>query len=577
MIKPFNQLLKNLKKDYSNFPIINVALLGDSSTQFLNKTLSAYAIEYGYQLNLFEADYNQIDLQVFNLGSDFYNCNADFVILSETNQKLKKSFYNLSLEERQTFADDKIKHIQKSINQILEHKKIKSVVYFNFQEEDDSVFGNYANSTEYSYLYQIRKLNFELMNLAQKNRSFLVLDYKLIHQRLGDKSAFSPQMLVNNDMTFSMDALPIISKYIMDIILAQNGVFKKCLILDLDNTMWGGIIGDDGIENIQIGNLGIGKAFTNFQLWVKELKERGIILAICSKNYENVAKNVFINHPEMKIKLDDISVFVANWENKADNIKYIQNVLNIGFDSMVFIDDNKFERELVKNNVPEITVPDLPIDPAEYVEYLKTLNLFETNSFVKNDTKRTKQYQAESERKKIAQKFSSETDFLKELEMEATIEPFNDFNLPRIAQLIQRSNQFNLRTKRYSEQELKSFQQSKDYACFSLSLKDKYGDYGLVSIIILKINTDSLFIDTWVMSCRVLKRDVEKFIINYMVNLAKNKPNIKSIIGEYIPTPKNALVKNLYKELGFKANSNLWQLDLMSYQSQKNYIKIKNN
>ncbi len=577
MIKPFNQLLKNLKKDYSNFPIINVALLGDSSTQFLNKTLSAYAIEYGYQLNLFEADYNQIDLQVFNLGSDFYNSDADFVILSETNQKLKKSFYNLSLEERQTFADDKIKHIQKSINQILEHKKIKSVVYFNFQEEDDSVFGNYANSTEYSYLYQIRKLNFELMNLAQKNRSFLVLDYKLIHQRLGDKSAFSPQMLVNNDMTFSMDALPVISKYIMDIILAQNGVFKKCLILDLDNTMWGGIIGDDGIENIQIGNLGIGKAFTNFQLWVKELKERGIILAICSKNYENVAKNVFINHPEMKIKLDDISVFVANWENKADNIKYIQNVLNIGFDSMVFIDDNKFERELVKNNVPEITVPDLPIDPAEYVEYLKTLNLFETNSFVKNDTKRTKQYQAESERKKIAQKFSSETDFLKELEMEATIEPFNDFNLPRIAQLIQRSNQFNLRTKRYSEQELKSFQQSKDYACFSLSLKDKYGDYGLVSIIILKINTDSLFIDTWVMSCRVLKRDVEKFIINYMVNLAKNKPNIKSIIGEYIPTPKNALVKNLYKELGFKANSNLWQLDLMSYQSQKNYIKIKNN
>ena len=275
----------------------------------------------------------------------------------------------------------------------------------------------------------------------------------------------------------------------------------------------------------------------------------------------------------MVIRLEDISVFVANWENKADNIRHIQNVLNIGFDSMVFIDDNKFERELVKSNLPEVTVPDLPEDPAEYVDYLKNLNLFETASFVKNDIERTKQYQAESIRKQNAEKFNSTTDFLKDLEMIAEISEFNKFNLPRVSQLIQRSNQFNLRTKRYTEQQLKNMQNSNDYICFSVSLKDKYGDYGLISVIILKVENNHFFIDTWVMSCRVLKRDVEKYIINYIVNLAKEHKNINKIIGEYLPTNKNGLVKDLYKNLGFHKNKDLWELQIDNYQNQKHYIQ----
>lgn len=574
MIKSFNQLNKNLKRDYSTFTKIPIALLGDSSTQLLNKSLAGQAIEMGYQLDIYEADYNQIDLQIFNQASEFYTHEVDFVVISETCQKLKKKFYDLPLEERKFFAENKINHLKKTINQIISNKNIKSIVYFNFQEEDDSIFGNFANNTEYSFLYQIRKLNYELMNLAQSDPAFFILDYKLIHQRLGDKTAFSPQLLINNDMTLSLDVLPYVSKNVLDIILVQTGVFKKCLILDLDNTMWGGIIGDDGIEKIQIGNLGIGKAFTNFQLWAKELKERGVILAVCSKNFEDVAKNVFINHPEMIIRLDDISVFVANWESKAENIKYIQSVLNIGFDSMVFIDDNKFERELVKNSIPEITVPNLPVDPAEYVEYLKTLNLFETNSFVKNDTKRTKQYQEESERKKIAQKFNSETDFLKELEMKATITEFNNFNFPRIAQLIQRSNQFNLRTIRYSEQELNDIQNSDNYKCLSISLKDKYGDYGIISVVILKHQQDELFIDTWIMSCRVLKRGVEDFVLNQIVKYAKSNTTIKKITGEFIPTKKNIFVKDLFNNLGFKKTSKLWELEISEFKNKDNFITL---
>lgn len=575
MILSFNQLRKLLKTDYKDFPELKVSLLGDASTQLLSKAIFGQAISLGYKLSLFEADYNQIELQILNPNSEFYNHPSDFVIIAETSQKLKSSFYKLDLNERKNFAIEKINKIKNLINQIKLNKPIKSIIFFNFQPEDDSIFGNFANQTQYSFLYQIRKLNFELMNLAIDEPVLSILDYAKIHQRHGDKASFSPQMLVNNDMVFSLDILPIIAKNILDIMLAQTGIIKKCLILDLDNTMWGGIIGDDGIENIQIGNLGIGKAFTNFQLWAKALKDRGIILAVCSKNYEKVAKNVFENHPEMKIRLEDISVFVANWENKADNIRYIQSVLNIGFDSMVFIDDNKFERELVKNNLPEVTVPDLPVDPAEYVDYLKGLNLFETVSFVKNDIERTKQYQAESERKKTATKFNKTADFLKDLEMIGEFSEFNKYNLPRISQLIQRSNQFNLRTIRYTEQQLKEMQESNRFHCFSLSLKDKYGDYGLISIIILEIREDSFFIDTWVMSCRVLKRDVEKYIINYIVSLAKKTKTINKIVGEYLPTKKNNLVKNLYKDLDFEQKNNFWELDIKNNRPKKHHIKDK--
>jgi HAD-superfamily phosphatase, subfamily IIIC len=196
------------------------------------------------------------------------------------------------------------------------------------------------------------------------------------------ESLISNKFYINADMPFSLDALPTIAKGVVDIVNACEGKFNKCVILDLDNTLWGGIIGDDGIDNIEIGDLGIGKAFTELQEWLKELKKRGIILCICSKNEEILAKEPFLKHPDMVLSLEDIAVFVANWKNKADNIRFIQNVLNIGFDSMVFIDDNPFERNQVKLEIPELTIPELPKDPVDYLSYLKGLNLFETTSYL---------------------------------------------------------------------------------------------------------------------------------------------------------------------------------------------------
>ena len=266
---------------------------------------------------------------------------------------------------------------------------------------------------------------------------------------------FDAPVYVSTEMVLSVDALPYVAARVMDIVCAIEGKTHKCLILDLDNTVWGGVVGDDGWEGLQLGHgLGIGKAFTEFQQWVKKLRERGIILAVCSKNDEDKAKEPFEKNPEMVLKLDDIAVFIANWENKADNIRTIQQILNIGFDSMVFIDDNPFERNMVRQNVPDICVPEMPEDQGEWLEYLYSLNLFETASYSTADKDRTKQYKVEAQRVSASKAFTNEEDFLKSLNMVSVVSGFNKFNTPRVAQLSQRSNQFNLRTVRYTDADI---------------------------------------------------------------------------------------------------------------------------
>jgi len=348
------------------------------------------------------------------------------------------------------------------------------------------------------------------------------------------------------------------------------------LILDLDNTTWGGIIGDDGIENIKIGDLGIGKAFSKLQTWAKALKERGIIIAICSKNDEANAKEPFEKHPDMVLKLEDISVFVANWENKADNIRRIQEILNIGFDAMVFLDDNPFERNLIRQELPEITVPELPEDPAEYMDYLNKLNLFETTSFSDNDKDRTQQYQAEAARITLQSQFGNIDDYLNSLEMVSEVKEIDSFSLPRVAQLTQRSNQFNLRTKRYTDEDLKSMLASGEYIGITFTLVDKYGDNGLISAILLKKEKHCVFIDTWIMSCRVLKRTMEPFVLNTIIEYTK-KSGFNKLVGEYIPTAKNGMVKDHYKNFGFKENDveGQWKLDAENFESLKCFISKK--
>ncbi|MFN8296426.1 MAG: HAD-IIIC family phosphatase [Chitinophagales bacterium] len=576
-MKDFNQLKKNLKKDFSDLKKIKVAVLGDSSTQLLNQALRGIGFDYGFNLEIFEADFNQIERQVFDPTSEMYNFNPEIVILFQSSHKLLNKFNKLKPDEYSDLANSQMSLID-SISTTLNTQINAKIIYYNYAEINDAVFGNYANKTSSSFLYQLRKLNYEIMLYAANSSNFYLCDISSIQNQTGKKFFFHSSMYVNTEMVISLNALPEVAAKTIDTISAIYGKLKKCLILDLDNTLWGGVIGDDGIENIQIGSLGIGKAFTELQYWIKKLKNRGIILAVCSKNTESVAKEPFEKHPDMVLHLDDIAVFIANWENKADNIRHIQNILNIGFDSMVFLDDNPFERNIVRENIPGITVPELPEDPAEYLEYLYTLNLFETVSFSNEDTERTKLYQIEAQRSIVQQKFVNEDDFLESLKMLSLVEPFNKFNIPRVAQLSQRSNQFNLRTVRYAEADIEKISKNKDYFTFAFTLEDKFGDNGIICVVILhKENDDVLFIETWFMSCRVLKRGMESFTLNYIVNFAKEN-GFKLIKGEYIPTPKNEMVKNMYKNLGFKEISDYnWILEVEQYQGLNNFIDKKNN
>ena len=574
----FKELKRNLKKEVPDYPIVRIALVGDTATQFLATAIKGMGIERGYQVELFEAEYNQVERQFMDPTSDLYEFDADYIVVFQSTHKLGEKHSLCTVESQVSLAEERIDFVTSVVsNPAFASKKI---IYFNYPEIEDTVFGSYANKVDSSFTYQVRKLNYELMKLSEQYANLFICDIAALQNKLGRDLMFAPNVYTSTEMVLSIDAIPFVASRIMDIIAAIKGQFKKCLILDLDNTVWGGVIGDDGLEGIQLGHgLGIGKAFTECQMWVKKLRQRGIIICVASKNNEETAKEPFEKHPDMILKLDDIAVFQANWETKVDNIRTIQSVLNIGFDSMVFLDDNPFERNIVRENIPGITVPELPEDPAEYLEYLYSLNLFETASYSNADKDRTKQYQVEAKRVSLQKTFANEADFLKSLNMVSVVSGFTKFNTPRVAQLSQRSNQFNLRTVRYTEADIEAYANDPDVIDLSFTLEDKFGDNGLIAVIIMKKqDEETLFVDTWFMSCRVLKRGMENFTLNTMVERAK-AAGYKRIVGEYLPTPKNKMVEQHYPGLGFTkmegATTDLYELDVDTYESRECYIETK--
>ena len=572
------ELKRSLKGDLSRLPKIKIALAGDTATQLLATAIKGTGVIRGYNIDLFEAEYNQVEQQLLIPTSDLHQFDADFIVIFQSTHKLGEHHSLLSTEQQMTLADDRLSFIASVCeNPALASRKI---IYFNYPEIGDTVFGSYANKVELSFTFQVRKLNYELMKLSQQYQNLFICDIAELQNKFGRDRMFAPNTYTSTEMVLRMDVLPYVASRVLDIVCAIKGQFKKCLILDLDNTLWGGVIGDDGLEGIQLGHgLGIGKMFTEFQMWIKKLKQRGIIICVASKNNEEIAKEPFKKHPDMVLKLEDIAVFQANWETKVDNIRTIQQILNIGFDSMVFLDDNPFERNMVRENIPGITVPELPEFPEDYLEYLYSLNLFETASYSNLDKDRTKQYQVEAQRVSLSKTFTNEADFLRSLNMVSTVSGFTKFNIPRVAQLSQRSNQFNLRTIRYTDADIESLSNDSNVIDLSFTLEDKFGDNGLIAVVIMKpLDNETLFVDTWFMSCRVLKRGMENFTLNTMVEKAKAS-GYKKIVGEYLPTPKNKMVEQHYTLLGFTpvdgAETAQYVIFTDTYQPKECFINAK--
>lgn len=438
-----------------------------------------------------------------------------------------------------------------------------AVVQNTFEEPVLRAFGNRESRTPQSQTSLVRQVNDRLATEAPSFVHFSDTNFL---------ASFHGRKNWRDETIFDMAKLPVAfdlqgsyANNVARIIGALAGKSKKCLVLDLDNTLWGGVIGDDGIAGIDIApGSPRGEAFLRFQKYIKALQERGVILAVCSKNEQAIAEEPFRNVPEMILKLSDFSCFIASWDPKPENLRRIAAELNIGLDSMVFVDDNPAERELVKRTFPEMAVLELPSDPAHFASALDRSGYFEATAITSEDLRRTEHYRANAARKTQEEKAGSYEDFLRDLQMRAKVARFDAANLPRIAQLIHKTNQFNLTGRRYSELELSELMARKNAIPLYLKLSDRFGDNGLVSAIVgMEQEPNTLVIDCWVMSCRVLHREAESFLLGRLIDECTAR-GIRYIKGTYRPTPKNALVKDLLTGLGFErlSGDSSWQLDL---------------
>lgn len=567
---------KELKK-FAKQPITaqkRIAVLGDCATQQLSVAIQGESVRRGFPLAVYDADYDQMQALLLDAQSELYAFAPDYILLFFSVQKLKLHFDDTETAVRETFADTQMQRIRKLWDAISVHSHAK-ILMFDFPQIADAVFGSYALRTPASFGYQLRRLNYLCSEqIATAYPNVYPIAVSQLAADIGAGRFYDNRMWYLAKMSMQTEALPFTASLVLDTVLATQGRILKCVITDLDNTLWGGVIGDDGVDGIELGELGTGPAFVALQRFLKNLKQRGILLAVCSKNNEDTAKEPFEKHPDMVLHLEDFAIFVANWDDKAQNIRMIQQTLNIGMDSLVFLDDNPFERNLVRGMLPEVNVPELPEDPAMVPDYLEGLHLFEAAGYSEEDAARTAQYRAEAQRVALQQTFESYDAYLDSLEMQGIIAPFDSFHYARIAQLTQRSNQFNLRTIRYTEAEIHAIAENPEYVTRYMTLSDKCGEHGLISAVILKKQGNAMFIDTWLMSCRVLRRGVETLLFDEIVKLTL-ECGCDTLHAEYIPTAKNHMVSDFYDTCGMQAlGEGQYTLNCLNYQPHPTKIRL---
>ena len=428
-----------------------------------------------------------------------------------------------------------------------------TIIQQTFLDITEPVFGSYDRLVPGAPARVITQLNDQLSKAAAQD-GVLLLDVARASERDGIDAWFDTGSWLHGKLEIAPEAATLYGDMVARIVAAQRGLSKKCLVFDLDNTLWGGVIGDDGLEGLVLGEgSAAGEAHLALQRYAKQLKERGVILAVCSKNDPAIAEAAFNEHPEMLLKRSDISAFVANWNDKAENLKAIAARLNIGLDSLVFVDDNPVERARIRQSLPMVAVPELPKDIAHYVRCLADAGYFEAVAFTSEDRQRTEQYAANAERESLFELSGSLDDFLRNLQMSVVFGPFTAADLVRVTQLFNKTNQFNTTTKRYSAEEVANFAAAEQTVTLQFRLLDKYGDNGLVSAMILRPDPKQLEIfeiDNWVMSCRVFGRQLEFEAMNIAVEQARRRGG-KALRADYIPTPKNGVISELYSSLGF--------------------------
>ncbi len=546
-----------------------VAVLGFCTTHYYAAVLRGLGKATGLPIATYESEYNTVFQTVLDEGSGLYSFRPGFVVLLPAVQALRDVLLAADLRDRRQVAERELEQLLSVVERVA-HMPGVTVVVNEFVVPYERAWGNFSTRVDSSLGSVVRWMNEQLREAADARPGVYTVDADYIASWIGKQNWFDERLWFHSKSPCHHDALPQLAGQAIDIIRAVKGASIKCVALDLDNTLWGGVIGDDGLDGIRLGELGEGEAYVQFQRWLRELRARGLLLAVCSKNDPELAKEPFRRHAEMLLDEADLSCFVANWDDKASNLRVVAERLNIGLDSILFIDDSPFERNLVRELVPEVCVPELPKDPADYVPYLESLNLFEAAQFSEEDRRRTDFYRANALRAESQATFNDVTEYLVSLDMEAAFERFDDIHMPRIAQLVQRTNQFNLTTIRHSAEELSRFAEDPDCFPFYITFADRFGESGLVSVVIGRRVGSDLDIVTWLMSCRVIARRLEEFVLDQLIEAAR-EAGIARLRGTYVPSAKNALVSEHYHKLGFKPveklpdGSSTWQLEVAEH------------
>lgn len=567
-----------VKEEFSD---IRIAVLGSGSIQFIVLALRALLLKYDIKADIYEGEYDGISMDILNEKSSFYRFRPHVVILLPDYKDIRSFPAMLSgWDEVLIWAKKQVGVYKQYWSLMQERLPGLHIFQSNFVIPVERELGNLEGNLPFSRNISFQLLNLELLQQKQNNVTILDMDY--IASYVGKKTWFDPAAWFWHKLGFSMDYIGIVAGLMAAQIAAFSGKIKKCLVLDLDNTLWGGVVGDDGFNGINLNpNDAEGEAYLAFQRYILRLKERGIILAVCSKNDLEMAKEPFEKNRNMLLCLSDFAVFKANWKTKAQNIVDIAGELNIGLDAIVFFDDNPVEREIVKKSLPDVWVVDVPEDPADYVMRLNEEKPFEWMQITAEDKKRTETYNQNRKRREMQAGFKDYGEYLKALCMKGSAKLVCEEDSGRFVQLINKSNQFNLRTVRYSEGQIEEYLRNPDVACLKIELEDKFSRYGIISCIILKKEGDDCFIDTWVMSCRVLKRGVEDFAFRHVLKIARQW-GCKKIRGEYIPTKKNKMVENLYEGFGFSAvctrepsviGQSVYEYDVDKEYTKKIYIE----
>ena len=578
LIMKKKSLKRQLLASDTKFIEKKIAILGGSTTHDIAVMLELFLLNVGIKCEIYESEYGKYweDVMFDNPGLDDFS--PDIIYIHTTNRNIAFPNVKMTAKEVDALLESEYKRFA-SMWEKIEEKYHCPVIQNNFEFPLLRLLGNSDCYNTSGHVNFINLLNAKFSEYAREHKDFYIEDIQYLSASYGLDKWSDPLYWYKYKYALSMDAIPTLSYSVSSVIKSIYGKNKKAIALDLDNTLWGGVVGDDGAENLEIGQeTSAGEAYSEFQQYIKDQKDIGVILTVNSKNdHENAIAG--LSHPDTVLTADDFVVVKANWETKSKNLADTASELNLLPESFVFVDDNPAEREIVRAQIGGVAVPELG-SIESFAAMIDHAGYFEVTNLSADDANRNEMYRANAQRAQLLSSFSDYGQYLDSLEMTAEIGSFTPVLFDRLSQLSNKSNQFNLTTKRYSRSEIEEIANDRGYIDLYGKLIDKFGDNGVVSVVIGHVSEDVLDIDLWIMSCRVLKRDMEYAMMDSLVKRAK-EAGVHTIKGHYYPTAKNNMVRDFYELMGFtkvseddKGNTE-WLLDITKDYSNKNtHIKL---